>query len=513
MPRQPFSKQKSGQKHKSLRECIQELNRISGGDILSLLLTFFTSNKQGKEIFSQVEASTFKHKYDKLINNIMHQYKKTTKTKFKSKLLSLVSDLSNKELKHNYHFPVSTKKLAKIRAGVTNKKPGKKPVAQATKDSIVKFVLEHSQPAANQTVKMKNAEGKKIITPVQVISSSVRNLYGQWFSETHDTPLEASESTFRNNIPKNIKKARKATDLCEHCEKYEGILREQKRIKLSPERTVAEKQQWEELEQLRVCVEEHKDRNTAQRTAFKEACASLKDHEALLLMDFKENLKLGGCPREVSSVFYTKFQMTVFGCIIITRHKWYYHDFLSEDLTHDSCFVVNALSTLFNSSHWKSLNITSLTVWSDGGPHFRNHHVINFHKQNFDTKLVKALEVNYFIEYHGKSHCDSHFSKISSIVSEYETGTGVIKNLDHLHTVLTQGFAQHKETDSILQMTHSKHETGSSLHFPPLMLTQKFTFISWKFLPDLTEFKNTVWLTSSCITPFCSQQQEYMARL
>ena len=56
------------------------------------------------------------------------------------------------------------------------------------------------------------------------------------------------------------------------------------------------------------CVEKHKDKNISQRTAFKETCFAL-DHEAILLMDFKENLKLGGCPREISSVFYSNFKL------------------------------------------------------------------------------------------------------------------------------------------------------------------------------------------------------------
>ena len=79
--------------------------------------------------------------------------------------------------------------------------------------------------AANQTVKMKDSEGNKVNTPVQVINKSIRNLYAQWIQTTEDNLLKASESTFRNNIPSNVKKARKATDLCEHCEKYDTIIR------------------------------------------------------------------------------------------------------------------------------------------------------------------------------------------------------------------------------------------------------------------------------------------------
>lgn len=230
MPRQPFHLQKSGQKSRSLKECYEELNRISGGDILSLLTTFFTTNKEGKKISSNLEISIWKKKYYQIIKNIKKKYK-TSKPEFKNSLLSLVSGMSNKEIKQL--FSVSSKKIAKIRAGIENKKPGRKPTEQNTKNKIAQFILDHSQPAANQTVKMKNKEGKKVSTPVQVINSSIRTLYGQWTLENKDTPLEISESTFRDNIPKNVKKARKATDLCEHCEKYDKVIREQKRIKLT----------------------------------------------------------------------------------------------------------------------------------------------------------------------------------------------------------------------------------------------------------------------------------------
>lgn len=82
--------------------------------------------------------------------------------------------------------------------------------------------------------------------------STKQNLDAQWAQTTQHTPLEASESTFHNNIPCNVKKAHKATDLCEHCEKYDNIIREQKRIKLAPDNTASERQYHNERRYARI---------------------------------------------------------------------------------------------------------------------------------------------------------------------------------------------------------------------------------------------------------------------
>ena len=56
----------------------------------------------------------------------------------------------------------------------------------------------------------------------------------------------------------------------------------------------------------------------------------------------------------------------------LCRH---YFDIISDCLTHDSTFVTSALGWLFKTPEWNALNLSSVAIWSDNAPHFRNRHV------------------------------------------------------------------------------------------------------------------------------------------
>jgi len=58
------------------------------------------------------------------------------------------------------------------------------------------------------------------LVPVRYPECCKRCLFVNW-SET--SPLNVSESTFRKYLPREIKKAKKATDLCPHCENFKKL--------------------------------------------------------------------------------------------------------------------------------------------------------------------------------------------------------------------------------------------------------------------------------------------------
>ena len=176
-----------------------------------------------------------------------------------------------------------------------------------------------------------------------------------------------------------------------------------------------------ELQKLEICITNHKERKDIQREAFEKKIENLDEDSAIILMDFKENIKLGKCNREVSSVFYSASQRTFFSVAVILRGKKFkYFDFISEDLTHDASFVIRCLNTLFNLPEWQSLSIKRISFWSDGAKHFRNFELIRYQISLIESRMVQSVDTNYFIEYHGKSYCDSHFSRISRILKTFE---------------------------------------------------------------------------------------------
>lgn len=70
-----------------------------------------------------------------------------------------------------------------------------------------------------------------------------------------------------------------------------------------------------------------------------------------MILDFKENLRLGGGPRETNQMFYRMEQCSVLGFCLIHKsadgvvHKDYF-DFFSSILSHDSLFVKDCLRDL-----------------------------------------------------------------------------------------------------------------------------------------------------------------------
>jgi len=210
--------------------------------------------------------------------------------------------------------------------------------------------------------------------------------------------------------------------LCGYCEDLKKVIKRKRELEIIENPTNIDNKQYIELQQYEFAIESHKINNNKQRKAFFESIEKLENNEAILLMDFKENIKLGGSQREVSRIFYTKSQRTVLCIIVITNKGRHYFDFVSEDLCHDAEFVEQSIRELIYSPEFAQYNIKQVNFWSDGGKHFRNGQLQNFYKDLFLKKVFSLVTFNYFIEYHGKNYCDSHFSVISKIIENYETG-------------------------------------------------------------------------------------------
>ena len=290
---------------------------------------------------------------------------------------------------------------------------------------------------------MKNKEGKKEEVLVQYPKCCVKCLYVNFCRENGN---RLSETKFRQLVPKNIKPSRKATDLCPYCEDLPKINKRKRDLieeieSSNPSNNLNDlNESFQKLDQYEIVINNHRNRNDLQRKAFEEGIEKLKEAEGMIVMDFKENIKLGPRPREVSSDYYSNSQRTILCMLVITRnHNFNYFDFISEDLTHDASFVINCLNKLFTLDEFKNLNITSLSIWSDGGKHFRNFELIQSYiniNSCIENKLT-ILDFNYFIEYHGKSYCDSHFSTLSNIIKRYTTNESRIESTSNLIEILT----------------------------------------------------------------------------
>ena len=179
-----------------------------------------------------------------------------------------------------------------------------------------------------------------------------------------------------------------------------------------------------ELENIVTHFKHHSKIAKSQKEKFKQMKSGeyLSKHEGtiVILMDFKENLKLNQGGREVDMDFYQVTQRTLLGFVcyyfekdvVVKRH----FDVISKSLDHSTNFVISACEELFKQPWFK---FKHAECWADCGPHFRSFQMMYYFLQE-KSKFVK-IRSNYFAEKHGKSPADSHFSMISRHKKEYES--------------------------------------------------------------------------------------------
>jgi hypothetical protein len=139
----------------------------------------------------------------------------------------------------------------------------------------------------------------------------------------------------------NFTKAKHRDGLCQLCEISHKL------DKISEDNLTDEEVQ--QLKQRKNVVLHHKLSNEKIKGAYQKQLSSLKAGEALLTIDFKENVTLGCGPRELGQSWYKRERRTIFGMILyrreasgtIIKHKYC---IVSDCLTHDGIFVKMVLT-------------------------------------------------------------------------------------------------------------------------------------------------------------------------
>jgi hypothetical protein len=122
-------------------------------------------------------------------------------------------------------------------------------------------------------------------------------------------------------------------------------------------------------------------------------------------------------------MFYRMEQCSVLGFCLIHKsadgvvHKDYF-DFFSSILSHDSLFAKDCLRDLVTGPSFPRL--TSLSIWTDCGPHFRSLEFAHTVLRELPERLSIPVQWSFFGEHHGKSLVDGHFGLLSRWLSEGE---------------------------------------------------------------------------------------------
>jgi hypothetical protein len=321
---------------------------------------------------------------------------------------------------------------------------------------IKEYLMDNSKEAANQTA-ILNKES----VPVRSLMDSKRNLYSKLIKTEFFKKIQPqnpgigtkkkrsvlSQSYFYNIIRefKIFKNAIKKTDLCSICELGKvTIAKRDLLLKKDPASNVSK------FNNVLLGYENHCKIFKHQDMMFKESISYeslLKNKgKVIILMDFKENIKLNEGGRTVGHDYYETSQRTYFGFIcyyidekgVLTKM---HIDIISILLDHSTTFVISAFEKLFSLPQFKEMNGTNFEIWSDTGPHFRSYQFMHYLLKH----RPETIQVNFFAEKHGKSPCDSHFS----LISRYKTGIEVHKRISSSSQFIELMEAQIKLTASL----------------------------------------------------------------
>ena len=160
---------------------------------------------------------------------------------------------------------------------------------------------------------------------------------------------------------------------------------------------------------------DHKELNQDQKTYYRQKIQNLEQDECIVVMDFKQNFKIGGGPVEMSQSFYNKSSISCLGFCVIYKVsgevKRTYYDYLSEVISHDSHFVINCLKKLEAENLER---FSKIHFWSDNAGHFRSEELRSYILLEIPTRNFTTSQ-NFFVEYHGKSDIDGHFGLLQKI--------------------------------------------------------------------------------------------------
>jgi hypothetical protein len=375
------------------------LNWISGGIPSTYLLSYFENNSTGRKYYQDIIKD---QNLKKLVDRINHLHS-TSPMKQKSKVLSLLSGIFNISEMKDMGIKVSRTQyrssLKYINSSLSemSRKSSRKS-NEELKRKVAEFLILNSSDS-----RMSTQQGE----PIYYYSTNKIQLYKKF--QEMNTETKISLSFFYKNFPKNFKKATKKTDLCPVCKNGEKLM------KINREQlSFLELREFNSQMKL---YKRHLEITEYQRDCFKAQVDLLQTNQCIIIMDFKQNIKLGGSSMETSRDFYSKPEVSIFGFSV------HYYDtnlhrekksisFVSENLTHDTHFVKSAIVELLEKQFLSHIN--NFSFWSDCGNHFRSKELIYFILKDLKSMFsLDTIQMNYFPEYHGKNEVDGNFGVLT----------------------------------------------------------------------------------------------------
>jgi hypothetical protein len=234
---------------------------------------------------------------------------------------------------------------------------------------------------------------------------------------------EISLSSFRKYKPKQVVFPKRFTDMCPICV---GGKQAKDALKNNPNLLAQDKTKYEAAVKK---MEEHIACHKARRQAYKDDKLNLTSNDVLIVMDFKQNIKLNKGHLEVSRDFFNAPSRSYLTLVTFYKEgettKKKYWDFISRSLNHDAQFVADCIDqVLLQADFLKEGNRKRLIFWSDNcGGQFKNAKMLAKYGRLSEAGYI--VDVNFFTQYHGKSVCDAHFALINRYYQNSTKDKGV----------------------------------------------------------------------------------------
>ena len=293
------------------------MNELYPSDPGLLIHAYLTRTRKGKEFFTKF----FENREKDL--NIRGELKvhldsiKSNKLKYKEVKILFIDILckakfSRLEIINSLNIKLSNDKFHRIKNQIPLLVQGKTPI---DKIKLTKEIKEWAEKIVNDNIIRKTIQSyKRIINKkVEYIHEAklcVICCFKCLFQEFIKDPINENYSTisyktFLRNLPPNIILPSKKTDLCELCWNEKKI--EKKQVKSEQENN------------LLLLYKNHKENAFMQRMAMKYDIENLKTNQVVIILDFKQNIKLGGSPEEKSREFYQKTSINYLSIFVKTK--------------------------------------------------------------------------------------------------------------------------------------------------------------------------------------------------
>jgi hypothetical protein len=402
----PFGSLSSSQKSITATSLNKIISQLSGKDSQQFFNYFCLHSHFGKSLLLNLHQQE-----NSILKRIQIMHTNAT-NKYKSSLLSLVTGFySRNDLKKlgfqfsNTQFHTAIKKVQSQIFSLTDYQryisSSKKSVNQETIILIINYLQFNSRES---TVTTNNG------LPIYYLEKPKKEIY-QLLKIDHPN-LKLSLSKFYKLCPKNFKKASKMTDMCPICVNGKNI---EKKLQVTNNQEL--------LNEVEL-YHQHLFFKDQQRNLFNESINSTTNSSCVIILDFKQNFKIGGGPIETNQQFYSKKQISVLGFAIYYKdenniQQVRYIDFLSEILSHDSLFVINCIKKLFEMTFMSQFK--QVCFWSDSGKHFRSAEYMYYILYRLSNFYQIQCFINFFAEYHGKNAVDGHFGILTHWFNEGES--------------------------------------------------------------------------------------------